>query len=288
MTEAVETGSPKSAGPISTRSGPLAAAARTRLTARALLLGERIDTAGLERSDVIATTPLAFRVGTTGYAVLFRYGVAVLIGLSPVEEDDVLRGLGARIISPFAQVEDEATMIEIVPDREEHVTPGGSIAIRELSAPHLLVIADALAKNVALARDEREIRKVVEVVEPFAAQLAHTGRSPSNRRQILSTIGQALLAHHRLSGRVEVEEKPDILWDHPEFERLYARLADDYELKERVIGLERKLRVIDETARALTDIMDANRATRLEATIVALIVVEVLVTFYQLFSGLLK
>ena len=64
-----------------------------RCTARALLLGERIDSAGLERSDVISTAPLAFRVGAAGYAVLFRYGVVVLVGLSPIEEDEVLRGI---------------------------------------------------------------------------------------------------------------------------------------------------------------------------------------------------
>src|ERR1700687_4427946 len=78
-----------------------------RLTARALLLGERIDTAGLERSDLISTTPLAFRVGSSGYAVLFRYGVAVLIGLSPIEEDEVVRGIGARIIGAYRKIEDE-------------------------------------------------------------------------------------------------------------------------------------------------------------------------------------
>ncbi len=88
----------------STQAAP---AVTTRLTARALLLGERIDTAGLERSDVIATTPLAFKVGPHGYAVLFRYGVAVLIGLSPVEEDDFVRGLGTRIVGRFDRVEDE-------------------------------------------------------------------------------------------------------------------------------------------------------------------------------------
>jgi uncharacterized Rmd1/YagE family protein len=88
-----------------------------------------------------------------------------------------------------------------------------------------------------------------------------------------------------MSGRVQVEEKPDILWDQPEFERLYTRLEDEYELKERAAALTRKLRVIDETARALTDIMDTTRSVRLEAAIVALIVVEVLVTFYQLFKG---
>lgn len=260
-------------------------AVKVRLTARALLVGERIDTAGLERSDVISTTPLAFRIGPHGYAVLFRYGVAVLVGLSPVEEDEVVRGLAARIVGPFARIEDEAAVIEVAPERDEQIAPGGPIIVRGLTPARLVVIADALAKNVALARDEREVSKVIEVVEPFAAELARTGSSPSNRRQLLRTIGQALLVHHRMSGRVQVEEKPDILWDQPEFERLYARLEDEYELKERAAALARKLRVIDETARALTDIMDTTRSVRLEAAIVALIVVEVLVTFYQLFKG---
>jgi uncharacterized Rmd1/YagE family protein len=80
-----------------------------------------------------------------------------------------------------------------------------------------------------------------------------------------------------------VQEKPDVLWDQPQYERLYARLADEYELKERDIALARKLSVIDQTSRALSDIIDTERSTRLEATIVALIVIEVLVAFYDLF-----
>ena len=35
----------------------------TRIAARALLIGDRIDTTGLERSDVLSTAPLAFRAG---------------------------------------------------------------------------------------------------------------------------------------------------------------------------------------------------------------------------------
>jgi len=137
---------------------------------------------------------------------------------------------------------------------------------------------------VALARDEREVSKVFEVTEPFAAELARRGRSPSNRRQMLRTIGQALLVQHRISGRVEVEEKPDVLWDHPQLERLYARLVDEYELKERAVALSRKLRVIDETGHALTDIIDTGRSVRLEATIIALIVVEILLALYEVFG----
>jgi uncharacterized Rmd1/YagE family protein len=260
-----------------------ALSAQRQITARALLLGERLDVVGLERSDVISATPLAFRVGREGYAVLFRYGAVVLIGLSLVEEDELIRGLRARITSPFTPPEDESVTIEITADRDDQIAVGGPISVRDLSPPRLLVIADVLAKNLALSRDEREVSKVIEVVEPFAATLARTGRSHSNRREILRKIGQALLVHHRMSGRVEIEEKPDILWDHPEFDRLHARLADEYELKERANGLSRKLSVIDETARVLTDIIDTERSVRLEVTIVALIVVEVLVTFYDIF-----
>lgn len=254
-----------------------------RLAVRVLLLGERLDTAGLERSDVIAATPLAFRVGEGGFAVLFRYGVAVLVGLTPLAEDEVLRTLRPRIHMPFDKVEAESAVIEIAPGAEDQVLPGGPISVRDLAPARLLVIADVLAKNVALGRDEREVSRVFEVIEPFAAELARSGRSPKNRREMLRTIGQALLVHHRMSGRVEVEEKPDVLWDNPQLERLFARLADEYELKERASGVTRKLRVIDETARALTDLIDTERSIRLEATIVLLIVVEVLVTFYELF-----
>lgn len=255
----------------------------TRRTARALLLGERIDTAGLERSDVISIAPLAFRVGADGFIVLFRYGGVVLIGLSPLEEDEVLRGIRPRVTAPAAKIEDEVAIIEIAPDRDDQVEMGGLISVKDLSPPRILVIADVLAKNVGLVRDEREVAKVLELIEPFASRLATTGRAPFNRRRMLRLIGQALLVHHRMSGRIAIEEKPDVLWDRGDLERLYARLEDEYELRERAIALRHKLEVIEETTRAVTDIIDTERSSRLEFIIAVLIVVEVLIASYDLF-----
>jgi uncharacterized Rmd1/YagE family protein len=73
-----------------------------------------------------------------------------------------------------------------------------------------------------------------------------------------------------------------VLWDRPDLERLYTRLEDEYELKERAETLKRKLDTIVETTRTLTDMIDANTATRLEATIVILIVAEILLTIGQI------
>jgi uncharacterized Rmd1/YagE family protein len=253
-----------------------------RVTARALALGARLDAAGLERPDTVSVNPLAFSVGQTGFVALYRFGVAVLVGLSPVEEDDFLRQIRPRVSGERVRVDDETAVLELSPEGADQVSPGGPIQVRDLSTARLLVVADALAKTVSLARDEREVNAVLDVIEPFAIGLSRTGRPPGTRRAMLRLIGQALLAQHRLSGRVAVEEKPDVLWDRPDLERLYARVEDEYEIKERTVTLKRKLDVIVETARALTDVIESDRTTVLEIAVVALIVTEVLLTLAQM------
>lgn len=252
-----------------------------RKRVRALLLSDRIDTSNLEHDHVVSTTPLTYQYGKDGYVTLFRYGVAVLMGLSGPEENEVLRGLQKRLIRPVKPSEEETVLIELTPDKDDQILPGGPVMLKTVTPDHLIVIADALSKSVVLARDEREVSAVFETVEPFARQLAEQGRAFAGRRAILKHIGNALLVQHRVSGRVAVAEKPDVVWDRPDLDRLYSRLEDEYELKERAEALALKLKVIADTAEVLTDIIDTKRSLRLEIIIVILIAVELIVAAYQ-------
>jgi uncharacterized Rmd1/YagE family protein len=248
---------------------------------RALLLGDRINTANVDRMQVICPAPLTYRCGADGYVTLFRYGVAALIGLNPPQEEEVLRELRPRLSSPVDTPEEETALVELDAARDEQILPGGPIILKTLTPEHLIVIADALAKSVVLARDERQVATVFELVEPFARQLADKGGT-SGRRAMLRQIGNALLVQHRLSGRVAVGEKPDLVWDRPDLERLTARLQDEYELKERGEALSRKLTVIADTAEVLTDIIDTRRSLRLEIIIVVLIAIELVIAGWQM------
>lgn len=259
------------------------AKAAERIVARALLAGDRIDAAGLERGDMIATAPLALRLGPAKFVALYRFGVAVFVGLTPIEEENFLEQIAGRIVGKRDRKNDETAVLEIRPGHEDKVPPGGPVQMPDLSAARFLVVADVLAKTVSLARDEAALSGVFDIIEPFAGELAQTGRTPWNRRKMLRLIGQALLAQHRISGRVAVEEKPEVLWDHPNLERLYTRLEDEYELRERARVITRKLGVIVETGQALTDIFDVDRATRLEAIIVILILAEIAITLAEIF-----
>jgi uncharacterized Rmd1/YagE family protein len=257
---------------------PALATSGDRRTARALLVGERIVTAGLERSDVFSTSPLSFRAGEFGFVAVFRHGVVVLAGLTPLEEDEVLRGLQPRIVDPYPPpFEEEAVVLEIRPEAEEGVTAEGVVVVRAASPEQLLVVADVLAKSTALAHDEGQVAEVFDTIEPFARELAADGRTPGGRRAMLKLIGSALLVRHRVSGRVAVHEKPDVLWDRPDLGRLYARLEDEYEIVERAEALGRKLEVVGETATTLTDLIDTQRSLRLETIIMILIVAELVI-----------
>ena len=250
------------------------------LTARAMVVGERIDTTGLERRDALSSAPLAFRAGG-GLVVVFRYGVVVTIGLDLMAEDEILRSILPRVVGPLSDREQAAAALTVRPGQEEGVGADGAIRIAGLEHERLLLVADALAKSTALAQDERRVGEVLDTVEPWARKLATSGRNPGGRRRMIRQIGSALLVQHRLSQRVAVREKPDILWDRPDLERLYARLSAEYELVERADALARKLDLVGETVTVLTDLIDTERALRLEAAIVALIVFEIALTLFE-------
>ena len=254
------------------------------VSARALVVGERIVTAGLERRDAISVSPLSYRVDG-GLVVVFRYGVVVMIGLDPIREDHVLQGLQSRVQGTLSEREEETIQLATGDDLDEGVGADGIVRIGALAPDKLLVVADALAKSAALAEDERQVARVFDTVEPWARRLAESGRSPGGRRDMIRLIGSALLVQHRVAERVAVREKPDILWDRPDLERLYARLEDEYELIERAETLAHKLDLIGETVTVMTDLIDTQRSLRLEAIIVILILAEIALTVFQMLSG---
>src|SRR3979490_874275 len=127
----------------------------TRVTAHALHVGDRINTMGFE-GEALSAVPLAIRINKTGIAVLFRYGVAVLIGLSPEDEIGFLEKLKPRIGGKLAHFEEETAILALASEAEDQVQSGGPIELRDMLPERLLVIADVLAKSVWLAHAQPE------------------------------------------------------------------------------------------------------------------------------------
>ncbi len=252
------------------------------MTARALQLGERLDIKGLERADSFSKNPLAFRTPSGGTVVLFKMGAAVFIGLSPIEEEEMIRGLRERIKDPLNEREIEHADISVKGD-DDTVAANGAVLLKTADLQRMLLVAEALAVAVSLSYDERRVGRAFDRVSHVAEGLKAGKLSGGKRSETLSEIGEALSIQSRLAGRIDMDDKPDVLWDHPELERLWAKLVDEYDLKARANAIAQKLSVIRDSAETLGDLLSTRTSHRLELYIIALIGFEIALGLYDRF-----
>ena len=247
---------------------------------RACFLAERLHLRGLPE-PAVTLGPLTLSVGEAGLAVLFRYGAVVFFNLAEADQKSFLKELRGRLESPLRKMETEDAQLYVVGKQPEGVTPEG-IGVADLTQARLQIVATALARSVALAYYENAMAGAFDMIEPLARRLESPRGGGRRLRELLRHIGGTLLVLHRMTGRVEIQDKPDLLWDHPEVERIYLHLENEYELHERNTVLERKLALINQTAETAVNLMQNRSMLRVEWYIVILFVFEVLLSTYQL------
>jgi uncharacterized Rmd1/YagE family protein len=245
---------------------------------RAIHVGERIDTRGVE-PRLSTVLPVIIEVAPSGYAVLLRAGAVVLFGVDPIQQERFIKDLGPRIQEPYEKYETERAVIRVADADSIELD---ALTIKEASIERLQVIAVILGKSVVLGRYETQIAEAFNAIEPMAIQMkAAPRRLPWKQRDLVHQIGAAMLSEHQLVGRAEVLEKPDLLWDNPELDRFYARLEDEYELRERHLALDTKLAVVSRAAQTMLDLSQARRSLNVEYYIVALFVLEIVLALVR-------
>jgi uncharacterized Rmd1/YagE family protein len=250
--------------------------------ARALLLGARLELRNWPEAETLSRAPLTTRLAGGGLAVLFRYGVAVLFDASP----EAARALRERLALPAEPrgAELEELDIRVDASRPEGLLEG-ALVLQSASLERLQLVAEALSKSVVLAHYETRLAADFDRIEPLALALEREGRIGGRTREHLKRIGALLLIESRMVGRAEIGDKPELLWEHPRLEGLNALLEDEFEIRERLAALDRKLELVARTERTLVDLMGARHALRVEWYIVALIAFEIGLTLYEMWAN---
>jgi uncharacterized Rmd1/YagE family protein len=282
-------------GLVSTPLFPGASAVR----ARALYLGERIDVRALEATQRLSPlSPLVLAAGERGVAVFFRYGVVVFFNVAPLEDAGFVTQLRSFVGEPFAKPETEDLEIRIADDAPADradradrtdsaiVTTSQALTVAALTVERVQVIAEILARSVALSRYEAAVRESYAAMEGWAQGLQRGHKRNAFEAQLRKNLGSTILIQSAMTGRIEIDDKPELLWERPDLERLYLRLEDEFELRERDKVLERRLGLISSTAEMLLNLSDNKHAHRLEWYIIVLILGEMAITLITLALGI--
>lgn len=248
---------------------------------RAHHVADRIKRNSDISGNVIGDFPLTIQFKNDGYAVIFRYGSIVFFNLTIEDEKKLLQKIAAFSSTQVEIPETEQQSLRIDKNKPEGIYDE-ALCLKEISLEQMQLLAEILAKSVALSYYEKMISDVIVEVEPLATTLQRTGRSTGSNKVLLKRVGATLAIQHKMLGRIEVKEKPELLWDRPDLERLYLRLEDEYELQERHTALEQKLDLITRTSETLLELMRHRSSLRVEWYITILIVIEIFITLFEL------
>lgn len=208
----------------------------------------------------------------------FHYGVTVCWGLSVEEAYLYLNKIKEFEYQPLDEMEtDEFTYTlgdvpKIVDD--EIILPNDEVVTR-------LAISHGLAQSVKLISFESALRKTFDHTKYIPEDLARHGRISLSRKEIRRKMGELFIERNSINLHVDVLDTPEFFWEYSELEPLYAMTANYLEIESRVEVLNQRLDVVHELFEMLGNELNHQHSSRLEWTIICLIIIEVVLSIFR-------
>jgi len=224
---------------------------------------------------------LWFRPASGGVVFVYPFGAVVFLDVAPeVRVAELQRLATARPRLTQAQVLNEELTVrealEARPDIEE-----GVLVVDSLSFERASVVALTVAQSAAMDYYERIVDQMFVEADRLASELEKAGTMPMRTRHLLKFIGATVGTRAEVLSVLHLLDMPDAAWDDPGAERIYHKLRAEFDLVDRYHSLELKLRSVQDTLEVITDVARDRRLFLLEATVVLLILLEIVLSLIR-------
>lgn len=211
-----------------------------------------------------------------GHLFVYPFGALVVTGLSPDRRDAELAAFRARFPKLTLQIaREELTVIED-PEKTSSAHEG-RLTVSELTRGRASVIALTIAQSAAMEYYERIVEDLHVETASLVDRLEAKGSVPFGTRPLHKFIGRAISVRTEVLTILHLLDRPDATWDDPGMDAIYADLKENFDLGDRYEALESKLKSVQEALTLVLDVARDFRLVLLEATIVALIVLEIVI-----------
>ncbi len=207
-----------------------------------------------------------------GDCFFFSYGTVVFWGFSIEEEQEALKLLKEFEREPGTRVEIDEFTYAIGPqmkiEEDQIVLPNKNILSK-------LAISYGIAQSVKLTTFEDTIQKTIDLTKNLPIDLARKGKIGLSRREIYNKMGEIFIERSSINLHSDILDTPEFFWEHPKLEAFYRRTVHYLEVARRADLLNKRLNVLHELFEILSDELKHQHSSRLEWTIIILIVFEV-------------
>lgn len=158
---------------------------------------------------------------------------------------------------------------------------GGTLVIDRMTPGRISVVALTVAQSAAMEYYERIVSSLATRTSTLVQPMERHGTVPHRIRPLHRFIGEAIATRTEVLEVLHLLDKPDAAWDDPGMSDIYDDLRAEFDLTDRYRALELKLRSVQEALELVLDVARDRRLVWLEATIVLLIVLEIVLSFVR-------
>lgn len=221
---------------------------------------------------------------STKLAVLFDFGAVVLIGVDAAERERIIQSLSARLSPEPHPPLTEDFLVEVRPGARAEVH-FDRVILSEPSVKALKLISLLLAQSVAMDYYDEDVGEIQRRSDTITRGLQSEGRLSGRFGDLVRFIGSCMETKNGVIATMALFDKPDSTWEDADLDRLYRGLRHELEIDDRYRALEARLRVLQENLVLLVDLAHSRSTWRLELTVVVLILVEVMISLWQIFTN---
>jgi uncharacterized Rmd1/YagE family protein len=205
----------------------------------------------------------------------FAYGSTVFWGLAKAQTLDFLQQLTQFEEAHTNELEtDEFTYVYGNPEKiiDDEITLPDNDTLTKLAFSH------GIAQSVKLSVFETKIQKSFNSNRHLPEELAQWGKITLSRKDIRRKMGELFLERSRINLRFDILDAPEFFWQYPEYDSIYRITSLYLDITTRVEILNQRLDVIHELFEMLGNELNHQHSSRLEWTIILLIIIEVFLT----------
>jgi uncharacterized Rmd1/YagE family protein len=223
---------------------------------------------------------LIFEYPKNKYAVFTSSGVIVLWDFGVHETAEILKKIDPYVIDPVHTILSDETDIEKGNTTNSFKNDG--ILVTDLKIEKIAIISMILSRSVALEYVEKQAEKVQKEFDTIITTFAEKGRYNKSTRSLLKKVGHAMRIQHILVGSMAMLDKPDIAWNDSELDKFNSDLKKEFEIDERYMILNEKLKTVFHNVDFIMGIIEAKNDFWLEFTIGVMIFIEIIIFIWDI------
>lgn len=208
-----------------------------------------------------------------GDVFFFPFGALVCWGLNENRERQLLDEIREFERQPVELIEDDVFTYSY--GEANKLIEDDEITLPDQDTLTKLAFSHALAQSVKLAVFEQTIQKTIHLTKELPELLARQGSIKYSRRDIRRMMGRLFIDRSSINLHQELLDTPEFFWEHSDLEPYYAQVAHYLDRERRVSVLNQRLIILQELFDMLAAELNHQHSSRLEWTIIWLIVIEV-------------